>query len=108
MRTCLIEKILFYIFCHGFFSPKEVRFLKTICDLVSEECEFYHWGDLDYGGICIFQFIKAQVFPKLLPYKMSQEDFELAVGRMQVIFSPRRSIRMGIPDEVAENVSKDI
>ena len=45
----------------------------------SEECEFYHWGELDYGGICIFQFIKAQVFPKLLPYKMSQEDFELAV-----------------------------
>lgn len=73
------RKDTLYIFCHGFFSPKEVRFLKTICDLVSEECEFYHWGDLDYGGICIFQFIKAQVFPKLLPYKMSQEDFELAV-----------------------------
>ena len=30
------RKDTLYIFCHGFFSPKEVRFLKTICDLVSE------------------------------------------------------------------------
>ena len=73
------EEDVLYIFCHGYLTPKEVRFLKQLCMIVPKDCEFYHWGDLDYGGICIFQFIKAQVFPKLLPYKMSQEDFELAV-----------------------------
>lgn len=58
------RKDTLYIFCHGFFSPKEVRFLKTICDLVSEECEFYHWGDLDYGGICISSLLRRRYFIK--------------------------------------------
>lgn len=68
-----------YIFCHGFFTPKEVRFLKQICEIVPEDCEFYHWGDMDFGGIGIFQFTKGNVFPKLLPYKMGVDDFKAAV-----------------------------
>lgn len=73
------EKETLYIFCHGYFTPKEVRFLRQLCGLVSDTCEFYHWGDMDYGGICIFQFIKEQVFPKLVPYKMSEADFKSAL-----------------------------
>ena len=68
-----------YIFCHGFFTPKEVRFLSKICDIVPKECEFYHWGDMDFGGISIFQFVKDRVFPELLPYKMGVGDFRKAV-----------------------------
>lgn len=68
-----------YIFCHGFFSPKEVRFLKHICEIVSEECEFYHWGDMDFGGICIFQFIKEKVFPKMQPYRMNALEYWNAI-----------------------------
>lgn len=77
------RKDTLYIFCHGFFSPKEVRFLKGLCDLVSRDCTFYHWGDMDYGGICIFQFIQSHLFPKLLPYKMGVEDFETALQNNQ-------------------------
>lgn len=77
------RKDTLYIFCHGFFSPKEVRFLKGLCDLVSKDCTFYHWGDMDYGGICIFQFIQSHLFPKLLPYKMGVEDFETALQHNQ-------------------------
>ena len=68
-----------YIFCHGFFSPKEVRFLKKIRDVADEGTEFYHWGDLDYGGIRIFQFNKTNVFPELMPYKMVRKDYEEAM-----------------------------
>lgn len=75
---CYAEDTL-YIFCHGFFTPKEVRFLRRICDIVPPECEFYHWGDMDFGGISIFQFIKGQVFPKVMPYKMGADDFQKAV-----------------------------
>lgn len=69
-----------YIFCHGFFTPKEVRFLKNILAVVDDECEFYHWGDMDYGGINIFQFVKREIFPKLQPYKMDVESFQKALA----------------------------
>lgn len=69
-----------YIFCHGYFTPKEVRFLKDILTIVNEDCEFYHWGDMDYGGISIFQFVKEHVFPKLRPYKMDVESFKKALA----------------------------
>ena len=46
-----------------------------------EECEFYHWGDMDFGGISIFQFIKARVFEKLKPYRMSVIDFDDALKK---------------------------
>lgn len=68
------------IFCHGFFSPKEVRFLKKITEVADEGTEYYHWGDMDYGGIRIFQFNKTNVFPKLIPYRMNEEEYEKAVA----------------------------
>lgn len=68
-----------YIFCHGYFTPKEVHFLKNLSLIVSEECEFYHWGDMDFGGISIFQFIKDKVFEQLKPYRMSALDFSEAL-----------------------------
>lgn len=43
-----------YIFCHGYFSPKEVRFLQMLMKTAPEEIQCYHWGDMDYGGIQIF------------------------------------------------------
>lgn len=69
-----------YIFCHGFFSPKEVRFLRGIRDAADGETEYYHWGDMDYGGIRIFQFNKKNVFPELKPYRMDREAYEKAAA----------------------------
>ena len=60
-----------YIYCHGFFSPKEVEFLQELAVLASENVEFLHWGDMDYGGIRIFLFNKEKIFPKLKPYPVS-------------------------------------
>lgn len=68
-----------YIYCHGYFSPKEVKFLKELLKIVDDTCEFYHWGDMDFGGICIYQFVKEKLFPRLQPYKMDQESFLNAV-----------------------------
>lgn len=70
-----------YIFCHGYLTPKEVHFLRRLCELASEECEFYHWGDMDFGGISIFQFIKEKVFPALRPYRMGIADFKEALDK---------------------------
>lgn len=69
-----------FIFCHGFFSPKEVRFLKRVADIAEDGTEYYHWGDMDYGGIRIFQFNKMNVFQELKPYRMGRKDHEKAVA----------------------------
>lgn len=69
-----------YIYCHGFFSPKEVKFLRELVALAEEETEFLHWGDMDYGGIRIFHFNKEHIFPDLRPYRMDRESFEKAVN----------------------------
>ena len=68
-----------YVFCHGFFSPKEVRVLKKIEESAGEAIKYEHWGDLDYGGIRIFQYNKSEVFAELHPYKMDRDTYCQAI-----------------------------
>lgn len=72
------EEVL-YIFCHGYFTPKEIKFLRGILEIVPPDCEFYHWGDMDFGGISIFQFMKEKLFAELAPYKMDAAHFRAAM-----------------------------
>lgn len=69
-----------YIFCHGFLSPLERNFLKRILELADETVRYYHWSDLDYGGIRIYNFVKKMLFPSLLPMHMDQETYEQCVA----------------------------
>lgn len=74
------------LFSHGFFSPLEREFLKCLERMlegvgdagtkVVGEVQYYHTGDLDYGGVRIFQHIRKNIFPKLEPYQMDVEQFE--------------------------------
>lgn len=36
----------------------------------------YHWGDIDYGGILIFEHLKRTYFPLLQPVLMDEETFQ--------------------------------
>lgn len=69
-NTCL------YIYTHGFLSYKERVFLQSLEKNLSEDVQFYHWSDMDYGGIRIFNFMKS-VFPerKLIPWRMGRDDY---------------------------------
>ncbi len=69
-----------YIYCHGFFSPKEIRFLCRLRDAAGCKVRYLHWGDMDYGGIRIFRFIEKNVFPDLEPCHMGPEDFSRLAG----------------------------
>ena len=33
-----------------------------------------HWGDLDYGGIRIFEYLRKHFFSNLMPYRMDVEE----------------------------------
>lgn len=67
-----------YIFCHGFFSPPERKFLSRVVELAGTDTEYFHWGDMDYGGIRIFKFLQKNLFPKLKPWKMDVTDYKMA------------------------------
>ena len=63
------------IFSHGYFSPYEKNVLeKLVLSLNESEVEYYHSGDLDYGGIQIFEYIK-RIMPKLKPLQMNIETW---------------------------------
>ncbi len=65
------------LFSHGFPAPLERQFLKNLHQaLEGQPVEYYHSGDLDYGGICIFRHIRTRIFPELRPYQMDLETYE--------------------------------
>ena len=68
-----------YLFCHGYFSPKEVRFLQMLMKTAPEEIRCYHWGDMDYGGIQIFLYNEKNIFPNLIPWKMDAPSYKAAL-----------------------------
>lgn len=64
------------LFSHGYYSPLERQFLKKLKMVLPAATEYYHSGDLDYGGIRIFQYIKQNIFPELKPLNMSTSLFQ--------------------------------
>lgn len=68
-----------YIYCHGFFSPKELKFLSALTGIADENTEYLHWGDLDLGGIRIFLYNQRKLFPGLKPYRMDEAEYKAAV-----------------------------
>ena len=69
-----------YIYCHGFFSPKEIKFLSTLTETAAENTEYLHWGDMDLGGIRIFLYNQKRLFPKLKPYRMDGDAYADALA----------------------------
>ena len=62
-----------YNFSHGYFSPREAEFLRKLLRCLGPETSYYHWGDLDYGGVRIFQYIRTKIFPGLQPLYMDRD-----------------------------------
>lgn len=101
------------IFTHGYITPTERKFLirlREILDRQTEsvdgQCEkencqielaphiervtpviYQHSGDLDFGGICIYRYLREKVFPQLIPYRMDLATYEacLAAGMTEPI-----------------------
>ena len=64
----MIQK--FYIsFVMVTFRPKKFVFA-MLMKTAPEEIQYYHWGDMDYGGIQIFLYNEKNIFPNLMPWKM--------------------------------------
>ena len=62
------------IYTAGFPNRTTQMFFQKISSQHSS-VEIRHWGDLDYGGIRIFEYLHTHFFPHLVPYRMGIEDF---------------------------------
>lgn len=70
---CSKENDSLIIFSSGFYSPAKKRFLNNLYKKIikiNNQVEFYHWGDIDLGGINIYKNIKKHIFYNVRPYKM--------------------------------------
>lgn len=63
------------IYSHGFFTPKEREFLVSLRDTLCAETQYLHSGDLDYGGIRIYRYMKQKIFPTLRPFQMDTKTY---------------------------------
>jgi hypothetical protein len=61
------------VYLGGFYSPIKKIFLEKIYQHSRiNDCsiEFYHWGDIDYGGFKIFEKLQSQIIEGLRPLNM--------------------------------------
>ncbi|HEY9060063.1 MAG TPA: Wadjet anti-phage system protein JetD domain-containing protein [Pseudobacteroides sp.] len=64
------------IYHGGFYSSSRGRFFKFIYQNAAKGTKFYHWGDIDLGGLSIFMRLKENIIPELLPYLMDTNTLE--------------------------------
>ena len=81
------------IFTHGYITPTERKFLVRLREVLDRQNEmgtpvrYQHCGDLDFGGICIYRYLREKVFPDLTPYRMDIATYEacLTAGMTEAI-----------------------
>lgn len=64
------------IYTAGFPSSKTVRLFQLLDEKLPESVQFFHWGDLDLGGVRIMARIQQQLRRPLHPHLMTRELLE--------------------------------
>lgn len=59
----------------GFAGPVKRKFLNKLYIYLGDTVNYYHWGDLDYGGLLIFNHLRS-CFPGLQPLLMDKGTYE--------------------------------
>jgi hypothetical protein len=85
------------LFSAGFPAPGVANFLRLLDEALPAGVPFFHWGDIDEGGLKIFSYIEELLRRPLQPHLMSAE---LLVQRGQ----SKPGLRM---DEVRRSAEKD-
>lgn len=101
------EEETLYVFTHGFLSPKERDFLKALAGaLKGGTVEYLHSGDMDFGGLRIFCFIRDNLFPDVRPLHMNAElyrrhlssGYEMEPGALRDL----EKMSAALPEELEE------
>lgn len=88
------------IFTHGYITPGERRFLVRLREVLQRQgnpIRYEHNGDLDFGGISIYRYMRKYVFPDVQPYKMDLVTYEACL---------RQNMAEEISEEMAGKLQK--
>jgi len=64
------------IYHGGQYSPSKKLFFQMLAEAMPEQCTWYHWGDIDYGGFSMLARLRREIKPDILLYKMSVLEIE--------------------------------
>lgn len=98
------------IYLGGFFGKVARDFLIKIKKAKSELVEFYHWGDIDLGGLQIYKYLCEVLDVQIMPYKMDRytyetyhsNEYKLNNNQIQKIKKLKESKCMSILDETID------
>ncbi len=76
------------LYLGGFPNHARRQFLKRLVEFAPTK-PFYHWGDLDYGGLQILAHLRREVQPQIIPLQMDLETLERHAG--ETLDSPSRA-----------------
>jgi hypothetical protein len=76
-----IEDGALVVYTGGFASIGVIELLKVILEKIGPHVPFFHWGDIDPGGLRIFRFLEEALPRPPVPYQMHQSLAE-ARGRI--------------------------
>lgn len=65
------------VFHGGFYSQAKRNYFRLIADVISPSTEVKFWGDIDLGGFLMFTRLKRDLFPRLVSYRMDQDEYEV-------------------------------
>jgi hypothetical protein len=89
------------IYHGGQFSPAKKIFLQSVASAMPKGCEFYHWGDIDYGGFIMLARLRREISCKIKGWKMDVESLsrhiEFATGYKDS-YRKRLESLLGIPE----------
>jgi len=68
------------IYHGGHLSPARCAFLRSVTSSLPEQCGFYHWGDIDYGGFLMLARLRRDVLSSIQPWRMDKEEMERFSG----------------------------
>ena len=68
-----VDRLLVYT--AGFPNRTIQAFLSKVSEI--QPLHIVHWGDLDYGGIRIFEYLRKNFFSHLMPYRMDVKELRI-------------------------------
>lgn len=64
----------FVLFHGGHFSPAKRVFFRAIATAMPKSCEYYHWGDIDYGGFSMLARLRREIQSDIKAWRMNKEE----------------------------------
>ena len=62
------------VFHGGCYSPVKGLFFQKLISTAHPGTEFYHWGDIDYGGFSMLARMRRNIISSIKPFRMSKEE----------------------------------